>query len=243
MRGFLLLLAAVTYAVISFSQAISVVNHSISFTNISDSLNEPHVYSDSGFAGGGLSFVDFNLDGYDDISLTTSDDDKMYFYSNNQQGGYERVYLSGIDDRGNTKQVLWGDIDNDDDYDLFISANDTGNKMYLNMGDLHFLDITTSCGMNRSSIHNNSFGSVFADFNKDGNLDLYAVNRTIGTNIPIGNSMLYGVGDGTFTDVSIVTNSHDSFQAPFSPIVFDYDKDGYEDIYISLRINFTGIHC
>ncbi len=212
---------------------IGLSQEEITFFDASDVLLEPHSYTEGSEMGGGLSFVDFNQDGYDDLSLTTSEGERIHFYINNQSGSYERVYLEGVVNEGVAKQILWADIDNDRDYDLFISANDTGNRMYLNTGNLRFQDVTNSCGIDHSDVDNNSFGSVFSDFNKDGNLDLYVVNRNLGTSFgPFGNKMYYGNGHGSFIDVTETSNTDDGYKAPMCVTAIDYDLDGWEDLYI-----------
>ncbi len=206
----------------------------VTFQNVSHYLEVPHTFGDGSEMAGGVSFVDFDQDGFDDLTFTTNDGNDMSFYINDGTGNMMKWVFPGVDNDGNTKHPLWADIDNDGDYDLFISANESGNRLYLNHGDLNLEDITETSGLDLPSVDNNSFGSVFADFNKDGNLDLYIVNRTLNGNyLPEHNLMNYGNGDGTFNNVGVQTNTQDSFQAPFCPIAFDYDKDGFEDIYIA----------
>jgi hypothetical protein len=155
---------------------IAGISQSVTFTNVSDNFEVEHSFGVGSQFGGGVSFVDFDQDGFDDLTFTTNEPLNMSFYSNDGTGlMYNFVPTDFLND-GNTKHPLWADIDNDGDYDLFISANDTGNRLYLNNGNLELEDITEVSGLDLPSIDNNSFGSVFADFNKDGNLDLYIVN-------------------------------------------------------------------
>ena len=49
------------------------------FIDIADSLNMNHSYGDGTF-GGGLSFCDFDGDGWDDISLTSEYGSDLVFY-------------------------------------------------------------------------------------------------------------------------------------------------------------------
>ena len=210
------------------------ISQSVTFTNVSDNFEVDHSFGGGSEMAGGVSFVDFNQDGVDDLTFTSNETLNMSFYANDGTGLMFKYLPTDFVNEGNTKHPLWADIDNDGDYDLFISANETGNRLYRNNGNGDLVDITEDSGLDLPSIDNNSFGSVFADFNKDGNLDLYIVNRTLdGYLLPPHNLMHYGNGDGTFDNVGIQTNTQDSYQAPFCPIAFDYDGDHFEDIHIA----------
>jgi len=228
----------------------SVLHSQLTFQEITDSLEVSHNYGGVSEISGGMSFVDFNRDGFDDLSFATTSGLPLHFYLNNGQGFFEEITLPAVEDLGNVKHILWADIDNDGDYDLLTTANDTGNHLYENTGNLTLVDITESAGLEATDDEYNSFGAVLSDFNQDGFLDIYVVNRTLnGFYLPNANLLYENNGDNTFTDKTIVTNTGDPDQAPFCAISFDYNKDGYEDVYIGqdkaygntlLQGNFTG---
>jgi enediyne biosynthesis protein E4 len=68
--------------------------------------------------------------------------------------------------------IVVGDIDNDDDPDVFL-CNYGANVLFLNNGDGTFLDISKSAGIDRP---NWSSGGAFLDYDNDGDLDLYVAN-------------------------------------------------------------------
>jgi len=232
MKSFTLVLLAGTIAFSAYSQ-------SVVFTNVSDILTNSHSYGNTSEMGGGVSFVDFNQDGLDDITMGTDSTEGIYFYQNDGSGGFQKMNLSGVVNVGLHKQILWADVDNDGDYDLFTGANETGNHLYLNNGQMQFTDVTEGSGLDSLHVDNNSFGSAFADFNDDGNLDLYVSNRTInGVYLPNGNLMYYGNGDGTFENVTLASNAQDPNRAPLAVCAFDYDNDGLDDIYLAQDKNY-----
>jgi len=67
--------------------------------------------------------------------------------------------------------VAVGDINNDNLVDVFFTANQGKNVLYLNKGNFVFEDITVNAGVAGSSDWNT--GTVMADVNGDGLLDIY----------------------------------------------------------------------
>ncbi|MCK5467934.1 MAG: VCBS repeat-containing protein, partial [Cyclobacteriaceae bacterium] len=66
--------------------------------------------------------------------------------------------------------VAVGDVNNDGKKDLFFSGNMVSSRLYLNIGDLEFEDITEQSGTLTNSW---CTGASFVDINEDGLLDLY----------------------------------------------------------------------
>ena len=64
-----------------------------------------------------------------------------------------------------------GDFNNDGLIDLFFTANQQPNALYLNKGNMHFEDVTQQAGISRDSLW--STGVSVIDINNDGLLDIY----------------------------------------------------------------------
>ena len=70
--------------------------------------------------------------------------------------------------------AAWGDFDNDNDFDLYLS-NWGINRLFRNDGNT-FLDVTSTYNVYSDSLSN---GASWGDFDNDGNLDLWAGNIRI----------------------------------------------------------------
>lgn len=125
--------------------------------------------------------------------------------------------------------VAVGDINGDDLPDIFFSGNQVRNRLYLNKGNLKFEDITESAGVGGSSSWNT--GSIMADVNGDGLLDIY-VCAVVGIRNLLGHNELFiNNGDNTFTERSAEYGL--DFQTYCSSAAFlDYDLDGDLDMYL-----------
>jgi hypothetical protein len=95
---------------------------------------------------------------------------------------------------------------------------------------MNFTDITVSSGISTATMQ--SWGSAWGDYNNDGYLDLFLSNRDAANGLQ-PNILYKNNGNNTFTNVSnsagISSSNHLSFCASF----FDYNNDGWQDIYIA----------
>ena len=188
----------------------------------------------SSFLGSGVSFYDYNDDGWDDLTFATGDGQNIKFFKNNLGVFSEETLITGITYR--TKQINWVDIDNDGDKDLFVTSDTNGNKLFINNGNSIFQDITNSSGLVSSNTF--SYGASWGDYNNDGYLDVFISNRS--ETIP--NKLYKNNGDNTFTDVSIASGISASGTFTFCSIFFDYNNDGWQDIYLSNdKYNYSNV--
>ena len=137
---------------------------------------------------GGVAFLDYDGDGFLDVYMVngaplpgyqTSSDAGNVLYRNRGDGTFERVDgAAGADDRGYGMGCAAADYDNDGRLDLYVT-NYGANVLYRNIGiggnggSGRFVDATERAAVGDT---NWSTGSVFLDYDNDGDLDLYLVN-------------------------------------------------------------------
>ena len=123
--------------------------------------------------------------------------------------------------------VSIGDINNDGLQDIFFTANQSSNKLYLNKGNMVFEDITK-----KAKVEGDEFwytGATFVDINNDGFLDIYVCKAGLYPNRY--NQLFVNNGDLTFTEQAKeygIADNGFSTHATF----FDSDNDGDLDLYV-----------
>ncbi|HLT50578.1 MAG TPA: VCBS repeat-containing protein [Arenibacter sp.] len=125
--------------------------------------------------------------------------------------------------------VAIGDINNDGLLDIYFTANLSGNKLYLNKGDLKFEDVTEIAGVAGTRAW--STGVTFADINGDGLLDIYVCNSGDIAGDNKQNELFINNGDLTFTESAEKYGLDDKGYSTHASF-FDYDKDGDLDVYL-----------
>lgn len=125
--------------------------------------------------------------------------------------------------------VSIGDINNDGLVDIYLTANMSPNKLYLNKGDFQFEDITEQAGVGGKMGW--STGVTMADVNGDGWLDIYVCNSGDIEGDKKENELFINNGDGTFSEQGAKYHLNDPGYGTHASF-FDYDKDGDLDVYL-----------
>lgn len=146
---------------------------------------------------------------------------------------YEYLYNGG--------GVAVGDLNGDDLPDIYFTGNVTENKLYLNKGNLKFVDVTHEAGV----IGKDSWktGVSFTDVNGDGLLDIYVCNSGLDNQMR-SNELFVNQGPDVngvphFKELSAEFNLDAPGTYSTQAAFFDMDKDGDMDMFL---LNHAIIH-
>lgn len=188
-------------------------------------------YSWDGFLGSGCSTADVNGDGWDDLTFgNTSGAIRVYL---NSGGNGFIVNNLGISQEAEAKTIQWVDIDNDTDLDFFYMDVNGRIEVLDNLGNMTFNNITDSTNLPFEETI--ASGCSWGDYDNDGDLDVY-ICRYVETDNLMGpqyrNALYRNEGGFTFTNVSAESLTCDYKRLSFQSIWYDWDKDGWLDLYV-----------
>lgn len=172
---------------------------------------------------------DDNLKDYDYLFTEVSSDHSGIIFQNQIK---ENLYFNFLNYSYiyNGGGVAAGDINNDGLIDLYFTANQGSDKLYLNQGNFVFDDITQSSGI----LNNTGWttGVTMIDINTDGYLDIYVCKSgSLQNNDERKNLLFINKQNGTFKEEAEKWGLNDngfSTQAYF----IDYDMDSDLDMYL-----------
>src|SRR5579884_3497059 len=166
----------------------------------------------------GVAVADYDNDGLPDVYITALDGDHLF---HNEGHGHFRdvTAASGIHNANFGTSAAWFDYDRDGKADLFVanyvtwspqkdlwcsldgatksyctpeSYKGTSSKLYRNLGNGRFEDVTQKAGL--ADATSKSLGVVIFDYNRDGWPDIFVSNDTQPSKLYKNN------GNGTFTE-------------------------------------------
>ena len=184
----------------------------------------------------------------------------LYHQDTNPDGNLKFTDITksaGLTRKGWGMGVAVADFDNDGLQDLYVTGFG-GNALYRNLGNCKFEDVTEKAGLRSGGF---GAGAAWGDYDRDGNVDLF-IARYVHLDInhlpefgskedsctlmsakvqcgPLGlpgetNLLFRNRGDGTFEEVTKKAGVYNSSGAyGMQPIWFDYDNDGWPDLYVA----------
>jgi len=132
-----------------------------------------------------------------------------------------RSYKPAHYDHGNG--VIIADVDVDGLLDIYFSNQAGSNRLYRNLGNGRFEDITDRAGV--ADAGRIGVSATFADVDNDGDPDLYV------TGLRSPNRLYENDGAGRFTDISAASGI-DYAGHPSAAVFFDYNRDGLLDLFL-----------
>jgi hypothetical protein len=209
---------------------------------------------ESALSGIGSTFLDYDRDGHLDLyvgNYLEYDPEYQYYYAaqrfpgplayhgqpdvlyhNNGDGTFTDVTpAAGVyNPEGRAMGVTSGDIDDDGDWDIFVANDGMENYLYRNNGDGTFTDIAVESGtaFSQRGEATSAMSAEFGDFDRDGLIDIIVPDMAY--------SCVYrNVGGGLFEEMSArlgvaaACGQYTSWSANY----FDFDHDGYGDLFIT----------
>ncbi len=170
----------------------------------SEVTHEAGIHSSQIGYGLGLSFADVNLDGWPDIYVSNDFHENDYLYLNNQDGTFTESIHEMI---GHTSRFSMGNSISD------LNGDGYPEIMTLDMLPDDELILKKSAG--------------------EDPFEIYRLKLDFGYEPQFArNSLQLNNGDGTFSDVALMYGIA-ATDWSWSPLIADYDQDGYNDIFIT----------
>lgn len=175
-------------------------------------------------------FADIDNDGNLD-AFVCHDVDQSHAYRNTNGILDLDISLLPTLDAGGNYAAIWVDYDNDNDIDLYITKCRGGaavgdpqriNLLYRNNADGTFTSVGPEANMDDGD---QSWATVFEDFDNDGDFDAFTVNHAF------ANRFMRNNGDGTFTDIVASTGINASDLGAWNCDAGDFDNNGFIDIF------------
>ena len=209
------------------------------FSNLTSLVGIPNIPHASG-----LSFADYDGDGFVDIYITVWTLPDRLFRNNGDWTFTDVTAQAGLGCTGAGAGSAWVDLTGNGWLDLYV-ANRTAsprvsgggfamepNRLYLNQGDGTFVEVAELWGCDSDHA---SFQGTFFDFDNDGDMDIYvAEDKGIQAcaDTGMGRDKFYRNEGGYFTEVAAEIGATACLDAMCATVA-DFNGNGLLDLYVT----------
>jgi len=174
----------------------------------------------------GSTWGDYDNDGWPDLFVVNFGGQNDFLYHNNGNGTFTRIFnLPMVNYAAWGSSCHWVDFDNNGWIDLFVTNNNSANRLYYNHGDGNF---TLSNSLLSRKV--NGLGFTWGDYDNDGLTDLFLCDW-YGTNTLYKNQ-----GGSMFVRVSNEIPSQEGLHSSTAAFT-DIDLDGKLDLLVANRLD------
>ncbi|MDQ8205008.1 FG-GAP-like repeat-containing protein [Pelagicoccus sp. SDUM812003] len=184
--------------------------------------------------GTGVALGDYDADGLLDVFIVCKTGPNRLFRNLGDWRFEDVTDEAGVAGPGDAWKtgVCFVDVNNDGWLDLYVCRVAAPNLLYLNQGDGRFVEDAKGAGL---GLVDASGMAAFADYDRDGWLDVYIVTNLVDVaSEPDGQpDYLYrNRGDGTFEEVTEIAGMSGK-AAGHAAVWWDHDNDGWPDLYVT----------
>ncbi|MCI0703668.1 MAG: CRTAC1 family protein [Planctomycetia bacterium] len=204
--------------------------------------------------GLGVTPADFNGDGWPDIFIANDGEPNRLWINQKKDDAFadeavsRGVAYSAMGKAYAGMGVAVGDVNNDGLVDLYVThLGDQFHTLWRQGPRGQFRDKTVDAGLTGTKWRGTGFGTLMADFNNDGALDIAQVNGRVlrggpGSDTGLGfwepyaekNQLFANDGTGKFRDISPANKAFcDLWNVARGLIAADFDRDGGVDLLVT----------
>ena len=182
---------------------------------------------------------DYNRDGINDLMYGGGN--AITFMKSSSTGFIEDSFSQYVF----AQRTNFIDLNNDGHLDAFSCHDVQPNVYFMNDGSSNLTFFQSNVTPNALSLgifpSGGNYGSIWVDYDNDGDQDLFIAKCRGGDGGAKFNEMHRNNGNGTFTDVSIASNLRDPLQT-WSSAWADFDNDGDMDVVVGASSISDGSH-
>lgn len=219
----------VLHFIIIYFLATSLEIRAQNFQDVTTSMGLGFV-NGGNYWGTGVSFFDFDEDGWDDLTICVAGSPTRVYRNN--QGAF--VLFKLFPNMTESKQPIWFDYDNDGYNDLLIVRRDNPHQLYRNIANTDFQDVSNILNIPFDNTvfffgSARSFGGGVGDPNRDGYLDVSIANNGV-SNGSVNSFVWNDSGTQFYADT---LNSFTEYQRnSFQSVWVDFDFDDYQELFV-----------